>query len=75
MVDGQGYLYLTGPTSRVQKLTPPRREEASWGGAGAWDAPLVRPAGLAVDEEGDLYVVDPGAARLVRLRQLTPVTR
>jgi DNA-binding beta-propeller fold protein YncE len=74
-VDSQNHLYLTGPTGRVQRLSPPHREEASWGGAGAWDAPLVRPAGLAIDAEGDLYVADAGAGRLVRLRQLTPAVR
>jgi sugar lactone lactonase YvrE len=74
-VDDQGRVYVAGLIARVQQLTPPGREEALWGGAGAWDVPLVRPAGLAVNDAGELYVVDAGAGRLVWLRPLVSVTR
>jgi DNA-binding beta-propeller fold protein YncE len=73
-VDGQGHVYVTGPTSQVRKFTPDGEMVATWGLGRPGDVAIQRAAGLAVTEHGDLYVVDRDAGRVLLLRHLVPVT-
>jgi tripartite motif-containing protein 71 len=46
---------------------------ASWGESGAELGQLWRPSGVAVDEEGTVYMADQGNGRIQQFRLLLPV--
>ncbi len=72
-MDGHGQFYLTGGTGRIQKVSTTGQELAIWGSSGPWDISLLRPVGLAVQEDGTIYIVDRAAGRLLKVHQLLPV--
>ena len=71
--DGQGHLYVTGAGGGIRKLDEAGQVVASWGGGGPWDVKLEQPTGIAVDEEGAIYVAERDGGRLLKVRQLLPV--
>jgi sugar lactone lactonase YvrE len=73
-VDGQGHVFVSGPTSQVRKFTPDGEMVATWGLGRPGDVPIQRAAGLVIAEHGDLYVVDRDAGQVLLLRHLVPVT-
>jgi DNA-binding beta-propeller fold protein YncE len=74
-VDRAGRIYVAGIGADVLQLDGEGRLMASWN-ADSWGiGRLVRPVGVAVDGDGDIYVADPGAGRVAKFRLLTPTTR
>jgi DNA-binding beta-propeller fold protein YncE len=73
--DAHGNLLVAGPGADLHHLSALgqvlRRWRADWSGEGR----LWRPAGVAVDDAGDVYVADLGGDQLVKFSILSPVTR
>ena len=73
--DQHGQVYGIGVAGHVQKLDTTGRLLARWGDGGPWDVRLARPVGIAVAEDGTVYIADRDAGRLLTVRQLLPTTR
>jgi sugar lactone lactonase YvrE len=77
-VTHDGFLFVSDADSHISQITPEGEYKyyAGWSPGFAdkkgWDARFNRPAGVAVDREGNVYVAD-GDNYLIRL--LTPVAR
>ena len=81
--DAQGNLYVTevggqsvGGNSRIQKFSPTGVPLAQWGMFGSGPGQFNTPVGIAVDQQGDIYVADVGNHRIQKLSSLgQPVTQ
>ena len=75
--DSQGNLYVTevsptssgtaGGNSRVQKFSPAGKPLAQWGSYGAAPGQFNNPIGIAVDQQGDIFVSEEGGDRVQKL--------
>jgi NHL repeat len=78
--DGQGNLYVTevspisygteGGNSRVQKFSPTGTPLAQWGKFGSAPGQFNNPIGIAVDQQGAIYVAEEGGDRIQKLSPL-----
>jgi tripartite motif-containing protein 71 len=75
--DAQGNLYVTevglkstSANSRVQKFSPTGMPLAQWGTFGSAPGQFNTPVGIAVDQQGDIYVAEEGGARIQKLSPL-----
>jgi tripartite motif-containing protein 71 len=75
-LDTQGNLYVTevgsrstgeGQNNRVQKFSPTGTPLAQWGTFGSAPGQFNAPIGIAVDEQGDIYLADVGNHRIQKL--------
>jgi DNA-binding beta-propeller fold protein YncE len=81
--DAQGNLYVTevgnkstAENSRVQKFSPAGIPLAQWGTFGSAPGQFNTPVGIAVDNQGDIYVAEEGGARIQKLSSLgQPLTQ
>lgn len=83
--DAQGNLYVTevgsrsagvDQNSRVQKFSPTGTSLARWGTFGAEPGQFNGPIGVAVDQQGDIYVADIGNHRVQKLSSIgQPLTQ
>jgi tripartite motif-containing protein 71 len=86
--DAQGNLYVTdvglppyesgstGGNNRVQKFSPTGKPLAQWGTLGSGPGQFNVPVGIAVDQEGDVYVADVANHRVQKLSALgKPLTQ
>jgi tripartite motif-containing protein 71 len=83
--DTQGNLYVTevgsrttgeGQNNRVQKFSPMGVPLAQWGTFGSAAGQFNAPIGVAVDQQGDIYVADVGNHRIQKLSSLgQPLTQ
>jgi len=81
--DAQGNLYVTevgsqssGGNSRIQKFSPTGMPLAQWGTFGSAPGQFNTPVGIAVDQQGDIYVADVGNHRIQKLSSLgQPLTQ
>lgn len=63
--DRVGNVYVTdGDNHRVVKLTPEGKELTHWGPGGNDVCNFISPTGIAVDDEGNIYVGDPSFTAL-----------
>jgi tripartite motif-containing protein 71 len=78
-LDTQGNLYVTevgsrstgeGQNNRVQKFSPTGTPLAQWGTFGSAPGQFNAPIGIAVDQQGDIYVADVGNHRIQKLSSL-----
>ena len=72
--DAQGNLYVTevgsksaAGNSRVQKFSATGVPLAQWGTFGSAPGQFNTPVGIAVDQQGDIYVAEEGGARIQKL--------
>jgi tripartite motif-containing protein 71 len=74
--DAQGNLYITevgsrstgeGQNNRVQKFSSTGMSLARWGTFGSGPGQFNSPAGIAIDQQGDIYVADIGNHRVQKL--------
>jgi tripartite motif-containing protein 71 len=74
--DVLGNLYVTeigsksagvGQNSRIQKFSPTGMSLAQWGTFGSGPGQFNVPVGIAVDQQGDIYVADVGNHRIQKL--------
>jgi tripartite motif-containing protein 71 len=76
--DAQGNLYVTefgspsfggsqGENDRIQKFSPTGAPLALWGTLGSEPGQFNGPVGIAVDQQGDIYVADVGNHRIQKL--------
>jgi DNA-binding beta-propeller fold protein YncE len=76
--DAQGNLYVTefgspsfggsqGENDRIQKFSPTGTPLAQWGKLGSGLGQFNGPVGIAVDQQGDIYVADVGNHRIQKL--------
>jgi tripartite motif-containing protein 71 len=76
--DAQGNLYVTefgspsfggsmGPNDRIQKFSPTGTPLAQWGSLGSGPGQFNGPVGIAVDQQGDIYVADVANHRIQKL--------
>ena len=72
--DTQGNLYVTevgtqsaADNSRIQKFTPTGKPLAQWGSFGSLPGQFVTPVGIAIDQQGAIYVADVGNHRVQKL--------
>jgi tripartite motif-containing protein 71 len=77
--DMQGNLYVTevgsrsmgvGQNSRIQKFSPTGMSLARWGTFGSGPGQFNGPVGIAIDQQGDIYVTDIGNHRIQKLSSL-----
>jgi tripartite motif-containing protein 71 len=81
--DAQGNLYVTevgsqssAGNSRIQKFSPTGMPLAQWGTFGSAPGQFNTPVGIAVDQQGDIYVADVGNHRIQKLSSLgQPLTQ
>jgi sugar lactone lactonase YvrE len=73
-VDGEGYVYVCGGSLHVQRFDHAGRAVARWTGDRLGRGYLLHPTSIAVDGDGDLYVADQGAGRILKFRLLRPTT-
>ena len=81
--DAEGNLYVTevgsksaAGNSRVQKFSPTGVPLAQWGTFGSAPGQFNTPVGIAVDQQGDIYVAEEGNARIQKLSSLgQPLTQ
>ena len=76
-LDAQGNLYVTevgsqspAGNSRIQKFSPTGMSLALWGTFGSAPGQFNTPVGIAVDQQGDIYVADVGNHRIQKLSSL-----
>jgi sugar lactone lactonase YvrE len=76
-LDAQGSLYVTevgsqspASNSRIQKFSPTGVPLAQWGTFGSAPGQFNTPIGIAVDQQGDIYVADAGNHRIQKLSSL-----
>jgi tripartite motif-containing protein 71 len=76
-LDAQGNLYVTevgsqspAGNSRFQKFSPTGVPLARWGTFGSEPGQFNTPVGIAVDEQGDIYIADVGNHRIQKLSSL-----
>jgi sugar lactone lactonase YvrE len=76
-LDAQGNLYVTevgsqspAGNSRIQKFSPTGMSLAQWGTFGSAPGQFNTPVGIAVDQQGDIYVADVGNHRIQKLSSL-----
>jgi tripartite motif-containing protein 71 len=76
-LDVQGNLYVTevgsqslAGNSRIQKFSPTGMPLAQWGTFGSAPGQFNTPVGIAVDQQGDIYVADAGNHRIQKLSSL-----
>ncbi len=74
--DAQGNLYVTevgtpfvGP-SRIQKFSATGKPLAQWGTFGSAPGQFINPIGIAVDQQGDIYVAEEANTRIQKLSSL-----
>jgi tripartite motif-containing protein 71 len=80
--DAQGNLYVTevgtpfvGP-SRIQKFSATGKPLAQWGTHGSAPGQFNNPIGIAVDQQGDIYVAEESNTRIQKLSSLgQPLTQ
>lgn len=61
--DDAGNVYVTdGDHHRVVKFDPGGKILTQWGPGGSDDCRFLHPSGIAVDEEGSIYVADPSSS-------------
>jgi len=80
--DAQGNLYITevgtpfvGP-SRIQKFSATGKPLAQWGTHGSAPGQFNNPIGIAVDQQGDIYVAEESNTRIQKLSSLgQPLTQ
>ena len=75
--DAQSNLYVTevgsqstAGNSRIQKFSPTGVPLAQWGTFGSAPGQFMTPVGIAVDQQGDIYVADVGNHRIQKLSSL-----
>jgi tripartite motif-containing protein 71 len=74
--DAQGNLYVTevgtpfGGPSRIQKFSATGKPLAQWGTHGSAPGQFNNPVGIAVDQQGDIYVAEESNVRIQRLSSL-----
>ena len=74
--DAQGNLYVTevgpayGGNSRIQKFSPSGTPLAQWGKDGTAPGQFKNPIGIAVDQQGNMYVSEEGGDRVQKLSSL-----
>ena len=81
--DAQGNLYVTevgsqsaGTNSRIQKFSPSGMPLAQWGTFGSALGQFMTPVGVAVNQQGDIYVADVGNHRIQKLSSVgQPLTQ
>jgi tripartite motif-containing protein 71 len=80
--DAQGDLYVTevgpayGGNSRIQKFSPGGTPLAQWGTDGTRPGQFKNPIGIAVNQQGDIYVSEEGGDRVQRLSAIgQPLTQ
>jgi DNA-binding beta-propeller fold protein YncE len=72
-LDANGNLYVSEPhpfgpgTDRIEKFSPAGELLAQWGGSGTGPGQFSNPTGLAVDSEGNVFVVDSDNNRIQEL--------
>jgi sugar lactone lactonase YvrE len=76
-LDAQGNLYVTevgsqspAGNSRIQKFSPTGVPLSQWGTFGSALGQFNTPVGIAVDEQGDIYIADVGNHRIQKLSSL-----
>jgi sugar lactone lactonase YvrE len=80
-VDAHGAIYVTAPAkaARVYMLSPSGQELARWGSLGSGPGQFSYLAGIAIGQDGSVYVADQGNNRIQRLQpgdnEFTPWTR
>src|SRR5258708_4700138 len=81
--DPQGNVYVTEVgsqsaegNSRIQKFSPTGVALAQWGMFGSGPGQFNTPVGIAIDQQGDIYVADVGNHRIQKLSSLgQPLTQ
>jgi tripartite motif-containing protein 71 len=81
--DAEGNLFVTevgsasaGYNSRIQKFSPTGVPLAQWGTFGSTPGKFNTPVGIAVDQQGNIYVADVGNHRVQKLSALgQPLTQ
>jgi tripartite motif-containing protein 71 len=74
--DAQGNLYVTevgpayGGNSRIQKFSPTGTPLAQWGTDGSAPGQFKNPIGIAVDQQGNIYVSEEAGDRVQKLSSL-----
>jgi tripartite motif-containing protein 71 len=74
--DAQGNLYVTevgpayGGNSRIQKFSPTGTPLAQWGTDGSAPGQFKNPIGIAVDQQGNMYVSEEAGDRVQKLSSL-----
>lgn len=64
-IDSNGYFYIAVPNENcILKIDPSGKFITRWGSKGSADGQFNKPTGVAVDKEGNVYVMDTGNHRI-----------
>jgi DNA-binding beta-propeller fold protein YncE len=74
-VDQQGDVYLSATTDRIHQYTGTGEFLASWGRNGSGPGEFIRPWGIGVDFQGNVYVADSGNHRIQKFGPVPTPTK